>query len=180
MKKLLVIFSHGKESGPWGSKFRTLADVAKRLGAEVISIDYREHPKGVHHDQNALGEADRRVEQLLSIQLPKHDKLVLVGSSMGGYVSTNASERLGVDGLFLLAPAYYLTGYNIQNPTPRTKKTMIVHGWGDEVVPIENSIKFAKQHLCDLFLLDGDHRLNDALPKIEPLFEMFLKQVIED
>ena len=178
MNTVLVIFSHGKESGPWGEKFRDLADVAKRLGAEVISVDYREHPKGIHHDQNALGEADRRVGKLLSIPLLAHNKLVLVGSSMGGYASTVASERLKVDGLFLLAPAFYLAGYNIQDPTPHTKQTMSVHGWRDDVVPVENSIKFAQRHQCDLHLLNGDHRLNEALPKIELLFEIFLQQVM--
>ena len=179
MKNLLVVFSHGKESGPNGSKITALSNVAKRLGSEVISIDYRQNPQGTHHDQNALGEADRRVEQLLSIELPEHHKLVLVGSSMGGYASTISSERLNVNGLFLLAPAFYLTGYNIQDPKPCAKQTMVIHGWGDEIVPVENSIKFAKKHLCDLHLLDGDHRLNEALPKIEPLFELFIKQVIE-
>lgn len=178
MKSLLVIFSHGKESGPWGSKIQSLAAVAERLGGQVISIDYREHPVGIQHDQNAPGEADRRVGQLLSIEPPEHRKLVLVGSSMGGYVSTVATARLHVDGLFLLAPAFYMAGYANQDPTPRAKNTMIVHGWGDSVVPVQNSIRFAKLHQCDLHLLDGDHRLNDALPKIEALFEMFLKQVI--
>ena len=177
MNKLLVIFSHGKESGPWGKKFLALAAVAKRLGAEVISVDYREFPKGTHHDQNAQGEADRRVKQLLSIALPEHDKLVLVGSSMGGYISTVASERMNVNGLFLLAPAFYLTGYKNLNPTPDVKQTMIVHGWQDEIVPVENSIKFAKHQLCDLHLLDGDHRLNNSLLTIESLFEIFLQQV---
>lgn len=88
MQKLLVIFSHGKESGPWGSKIRALADVAERLGAQVMSVDYREHTHGTPQDQNAEGEADRRVDQLLSITLPMHSQLVLVGSSMGAYVST--------------------------------------------------------------------------------------------
>jgi len=178
MEKLLVVFSHGKESGPWGSKIRSLADVAERLGGTVISVDYKEHPVGVHHDQNALGEADRRVGQLLSIHPPEHGKLVLVGSSMGGYVSTVATARLKPDGLFLLAPAFYLTGYANQDPTPRAKRTSVIHGWIDSVVPVQNSIKFAKLHQCDLHLLDGDHRLNDAMPKIEPLFEIFLKQII--
>lgn len=178
MEKLLVVFSHGKESGPWGSKIRSLADVAERLGGTVISVDYKVHPVGVHHDQNALGEADRRVGQLLSIHLPEHGKLVLVGSSMGGYVSTVATARLKPDGLFLLAPAFYLTGYANQDPTPRAKRTSIVHSWNDTVVPVQNSIKFAKLHQCDLHLLEGDHRLNDALPKIEPIFEVFLRQII--
>lgn len=180
MKNLLVVFSHGKESGPWGSKIKALADVAERNGATVISVDYREHPIGTQHDQNALGEADRRVGQLLSIQPPEHSKLVLVGSSMAGYVSTVATARLNVDGLFLLAPAFYLNGYANQDPSPRAKQTMIIHGWSDSVVPVKNSIKFAQFHQCDLHLLDGDHRLNDALPKIEPLFDMFLRRVIAD
>jgi alpha/beta superfamily hydrolase len=180
MNNLLVVFSHGKESGPWGSKIKALAKVAEGLGAVVISIDYKEDPVGVYHDQNAAGEADRRVRQLLAIRLKDHSKLVLVGSSMGGYVSTVASARLKPDGLFLLAPAFYLSGYDDQDPAPCVKQTMIVHGWGDSVVPVENSIKFARFHQCDLHLLDGDHRLNDALPKIEPLFELFLKQVVGD
>ena len=35
-----VIFSHGKESGPWGSKITQLANEAKTLGFSVDSIDY--------------------------------------------------------------------------------------------------------------------------------------------
>ena len=35
-----VIFSHGKESGPWGSKITQLANIAKAAGCSVDSIDY--------------------------------------------------------------------------------------------------------------------------------------------
>ena len=178
MKGLLVVFSHGKESGPWGAKIKTLAAVVERLGGQVTSVDYREHPKGTPHDQNSPYEADRRVEQLLSTELPEHVKLVLVGSSMGGYVSTVTSARLRPDGLFLLAPAFYLNGYSNQDPTSLAKRTMIVHGWGDELVPVENTIKFSRLHRCDMHLIDGDHRLNDALLKIEPIFELFLQQIV--
>lgn len=77
MKNLLVVFSHGKESGPWGSKIQALAKVAERLGGDVISVDYREHPVGVHHDQNVEGEAVQtaqtsitrnRVSQIVKIE----------------------------------------------------------------------------------------------------------------
>lgn len=176
--KLLVVFSHGKNSGPWGSKIQALAAVVENLGGQVISIDYREHPKGTQHDQNSPGEAERRVGQLLSIELPKHSKLVLMGSSMGGYVSTVASAKLKADGLFLLAPAFYLPGYANQDPVPHAKQTMIVHAWNDVVVPVDNSIKFARLHSSDLHLLAGNHRLDGALPKIEPLFELFLQRLI--
>ena len=93
---------------------------------------------------------------------------------MGGYVSTVTSARLRPDGLFLLAPAFYLNGYSNQNPTSLAKRTMIVHGWGDEVVPAGNSVRFAGQQRCSLHLLDGDHRLNRAMPQIEKLFEYFV------
>ena len=162
MNDLLVVFSHGKESGPQGSKIRALMRVAEQQGACTLSVNYRECADGTAIDHDAPGEADR---------------LVLVGSSMGGYVSTVASEKLKPEGLFLLAPAFYLPGYACQDPVPRAGSTLIVHGWGDDVVPLDHSIRFARQHHCALHLLDGDHRLNAALPAIEPLFGMFLQNI---
>ena len=178
MKKLLIVFSHGKESGPLGSKIRALMKVAEGRDALVMSVNYREHPPGTVHDQDAAGEADRRVAQLLNTPLPAHRQLVLVGSSMGGYVSTLASQHLLVDGLFLMAPAFYLADYNHQQPVPRARATLVVHGWRDDIVPPVNSVQFAQRHRCELHMLDGDHRLNAALPKIVQLFELFLQNII--
>ena len=178
MKNLLVVFSHGKESGPSGSKIRALMRVAELNGARTLSVNYRVHPDGGAIDHDAPGEADRRVAQLLATPLPAHGRLVLVGSSMGGYVSTVASQHLKPDGLFLLAPAFYLPGYACQNPVPYAPSTLIVHGWGDDVVPLGNSIDFARRHRCALHLLDGDHRLNAALPVIEPLFRLYLEGIL--
>ena len=177
MHDLLVVFSHGKESGPLGSKIRLLMEVVEGLGGTAISVNYHEHSDGSAIDQNAPGEADRRVTQLLDTPLPAHQLLVLAGSSMGGYVSTVVSGSLKPDGLFLLAPAFYLDGYDCQTPTPDARHTLIVHGWGDAVVPPDNSIHFARQHCCTLHLLDGDHRLNTALPSIEPIFKIFLQGI---
>ncbi|MDQ7048472.1 MAG: hypothetical protein Q9M92_02600 [Enterobacterales bacterium] len=36
-----VIFSHGKESGPWGSKIKQLAEIAISFSFQVQSIDYQ-------------------------------------------------------------------------------------------------------------------------------------------
>ncbi|HCL11884.1 MAG TPA: alpha/beta hydrolase, partial [Alteromonas sp.] len=30
-----VIFSHGKESGPWGTKIRVLANIAEEMGCQI-------------------------------------------------------------------------------------------------------------------------------------------------
>lgn len=176
--EVLVVFSHGKESGPLGSKIRALMRVAQSQGARTLSVNYRAHPDGTPIDHDAPGEADRRVAQLLATALPAHRRLVLVGSSMGGYVSTVASEHLKPDALFLLAPAFYLPGYACQDHRPRAASTLIVHGWDDDVVPVDNSLRFARQHGCALHLLAGDHRLDAALPAIEPLFAVFLQGVL--
>ena len=178
MNKPLVVFSHGKESGPLGSKIRALMRVAELQGAQTLSVNYREFPDGTAIDHDAPGEADRRVAQLLATTLPAHGRLVLVGSSMGGYVSTVASQHLKPDALFLLAPAFYLPGYACQDPAPHATATLIVHGWGDDVVSPGNSIRFARQNRCALHLLAGDHRLNAALPAIEPLFALFLQGIL--
>lgn len=161
--KTLVIFAHGKESGPWGSKISHLADIARNLGAEVLSPDYRD-----------LSDPDARVERLLSMPIPSHDRLVLVGSSMGGYVSTVASKKLNPVGLFLMAPAFYMPGYDVQDPVPETNKVCMVFGWRDEVIPVENGIRFAQTYRSELHLLDADHRLDGVLREVGTLFKRFL------
>jgi len=62
----LAVFSHGKESVPLGTQIRALMQVAERLGAATLSVNYREHLAGVVHDQDAPGEAveDREAVQL--------------------------------------------------------------------------------------------------------------------
>ena len=167
--KSLVLFAHGKESGPWGSKIKHLAQIAERLGAKVLSPDY-----------TSLQNPDDRVRHLLALPLVPHDKLILVGSSMGGYVSTIASVRLKPAALFLMAPAFFIDGYDNQNPVSAAKRTMIVSGWQDEVIPVEHSIRFAQQQRAELHLLDSDHRLNSALPQLGHLFELFLEQVLSN
>lgn len=87
--------------------------------------------------------------------------------ALATYMSTDASQHLKPEGLFLLAPAFYLSGYVQQNLVHNAKQICAVHGWRDNVVPTVNRIRFAKRH-------HGDHRLNSALSKIEPIFESFL------
>lgn len=161
-----VYFSHGKESGPRGGKIRRLAQVAGGLGFAVESVDYTD-----------LASPDARVQRLLSSGADKAGCLVLVGSSMGGYVATVASAALRPRGLFLLAPALYVPGYAEQDPVPRADSVAIVHGWRDETIPFENSVRFARKHRAQLHLVDGDHRLMEQLDWIAVLFEAFLKDV---
>ena len=36
-----ICFSHGQESGPWGTKIRAMAEVARSSGWLVESLDYQ-------------------------------------------------------------------------------------------------------------------------------------------
>ena len=168
LHRTLVLFAHGKESGPWGSKILRLSEVARRHGAMVESPDYSD-----------LANPDARVDHLLSLDLPAHDRLVLVGSSMGGYVSTVASTVLKPDGLFLMAPAFYLPGYEVQAPVSAATQTSVVFGWQDEVIPVEHGIRFAQMQQIELHLLDADHRLSGVLDALGNQFDIFLRNVID-
>ncbi|WP_429886524.1 alpha/beta fold hydrolase [Geoalkalibacter halelectricus] len=159
-----VVFAHGKESGPWGSKILALAEIARACGYGVLSPDYSDLP-----------DAESRVARLLDLVPENPGELILVGSSMGGYVSLAASRILKPQGLFLLAPAVGLPGYGDPDPVPIAERSLIVHAWQDEIVPAANVIDFSNRHRIELHLLNSDHRLISVLPTICLLFRNFLR-----
>lgn len=161
-------FSHGKESGPWGTKIKRLAKIAENRGCGVESIDYTD-----------TMDPDLRAERLLGVLAKEQDEFVLVGSSMGGYVSLVASQEVHAAAIFLMAPALYIPGFERQAYRSRCSHIEIVHGWSDDVIPVENSIKYAKQADCTLHLISGDHPLNSSLEVVAGLFDKFLEQVID-
>jgi len=161
-----VVFSHGQESGPWGTKIRAMAKCAKNLGCNVDSVDYQD-----------IADPTERVRKLVCECAHIDDKLILVGSSMGGHVATAAAEESGAAGLFALAPAYYMPGYEALTPLPPKIPICIVHGWHDDIVPAENSIRFAQACGATLHLVDGDHRLTANLDEISEYLTYFIKQI---
>jgi pimeloyl-ACP methyl ester carboxylesterase len=158
-----VVFSHGKESGPWGSKITAMAAVVRDLNVAVESVDYR-----------GLDDPGDRVLKLLGLRREFKEPVVLVGSSMGAHVSAAAASRLRPRGLFLLAPAFYMAGYEQYTPQDVSCPTAIVHGWHDVIVPVENSIRWAREHHATLHVLDSDHRLEDQIEAICVLLRAFL------
>lgn len=163
MARGLVHFMHGKESGPGGSKITALSRVARSRNWDVASLDY-----------SHTVDPRARLEQLLGACADARQKLILVGSSMGGWVAAEAAERLDAHAVFLLAPALHLPAYPSQEPRGPDKRTEIVHGWVDDVIPCEHSIRFARQRGCTLHLVQGDHRLNSQIPLLCELFDAFL------
>jgi pimeloyl-ACP methyl ester carboxylesterase len=161
-----VVFSHGKESGPWGSKIAAMAAMARDLGRAVESVDYQ-----------GMDDPRARVEKLVVLASSLAPPPVLVGSSLGGYVSAAAQPRVQACGLFLLAPAFYMPGLEAYTPQTVTCPVAIVHGWHDEIVPVANSIRWAREHRAALHLLDSDHRLQDQIDAIVQLLRDFLGTV---
>ena len=164
----LAIFAHGKESGPWGGKIKYLAHVATLRGYRAVSVDYTD-----------MLSADDRVRRLLETDFGEYDRLVLAGSSMGAYVSTLASKYLRPAGLFLLAPAFGLPGYNVQKPVPYAQQTAVVMGWQDDVIPLENVASFAREHSAEYHVFADGHRLLNVLPEIGGIFDRFLERILE-
>ena len=160
-----VVFSHGQESGPWGTKIRSMAEAARSLGCQADSVDYQ-----------GIADPSQRVEKLVRECARIDDRLILVGSSMGGHVATAAAIEVGAIGLFVLAPAYYMEGFEGLTPAPPPIPICIVHGWHDDIVPAENSIRFAGSCGATLHLVDGDHRLTANIDEINEYLTYFIKK----
>ena len=161
-----VYFSHGQESGPWGTKIQAMAEAVRGMGCRAESVDYQ-----------GIADPTERVEKLIAECQDLKESLVLVGSSMGGHVATAAAAPLKAIGLFVLAPAYYIGEYEHLTPPAPDMPISIVHGWRDDVVPPENSIRFAAGCRATLHLVDGDHRLTENIDEIIQYLGTFIRNL---
>jgi len=161
-----VILSHGKESSPQSTKILRLKERVIEYGHEVEVPDYREIPS-----------PEDRAAHLLEHLNDKEIPTILVGSSMGAYISLVASARCEapIRGLFLMAPAFYLSGYEVQNLNVPDCPVEIIHGWQDDVVPFQNAIRFSGEAKCRLLMVNDNHRLSNSIEEIDGRFVRFLK-----
>lgn len=167
-----VVFSHGKESGPHGRKILALMAAAEESGLDVTSVDYR-----------SCANANERVvllhETMRQIDVPS-GHIILVGSSMGGYVSTVIASEFSVAGLFLMAPALWMPTeeYTIQSYSPQTMNIEITHGFQDDIVPFEKSVRFATENTGTiLHLVHDDHRLSASHNFLAYQFKRFIERM---
>ncbi|MDE0680633.1 MAG: alpha/beta fold hydrolase [Gammaproteobacteria bacterium] len=161
-QRRIVLFSHGQESGPWGTKITALAQDARDAGLDVDSIDYRGMPNPAE-----------RAAKLVARMRESDDEILLVGSSMGGYVAVAAAQRQPAAGLFLMAPALAVPDWPPLEDTVDAP-AFVVHGWEDDIVPPQWSIEFARANKARLHLLRAGHSLTEALEEIRGLFRLFL------
>lgn len=164
-----VVFSHGHLSSPQSHKIQVLVPRAEALGFETEAIDYRDLR------DDPFARVDRLCSHIEALDQPP----VLVGSSLGGLVSMAAAERHEVAGLFLMAPALFMED-RVPNLSvreayaPKTRHVHVVHGWHDEIIEYEKSLRFAAAFKAPLHLLPADHGLEGAVDQIGLLLEDFL------
>ncbi len=163
-----VILSHGMESGPNATKVTRLAAVAESLGFTTERPD----------DQGIFDPVTRLQRLLAKIELAPRP-LILVGSSLGAYVSGLASLQTEIDGLYLLAPPTRSRGVHPALDM-RARHIAMVHGWRDELIAPEEVYELALRLRAPLKFYDSDHRLGDVVPEIERDFAGFLSKFSEE
>ena len=143
-----------------------MAEAVRALGCRAESVDYQ-----------GIADPTERVDKLVAECADVREPLLLVGSSMGGHVATAAAESVGAAGLFVLAPAFFMPGFESLTPSAPDMPISIVHGWRDDVVPVENSIRFAEACRANLHILDAGHRLTECIDDINELLTRFIESL---
>ena len=162
-----VILSHGLESGPQATKVTALARVAREQGWGSIRPDYLDLDATRDPLQISL-----RIGRALE-QTPCDGRVVFGGSSMGAYTSGLASLTRACDGLFLIALPVAIEGYPQVFDAARVP-TVLVHGWRDELCPVDDAIAFARARGDTLHLVDDTHPLADHVEYCAEAFRQLL------
>ena len=146
-----LLFLHGLESGPHGSKYnalRSLPDI------QLVSPDFR-----------GLQTVQERFERVLAVTEGMRD-VVVVGSSFGGLMAALLADACPerVAGYVLCAPAFHRAEAAGIQRVP--EHVHVIHGSGDTVVPIEASRDFCRRFGGTLEEVDDDHRLGRSVDSI--------------
>lgn len=167
-----VILSHGSGSSPQATKVSALAAQAEALGWSTQRPDYS--------TDDARGHADcvaPRISRLRATIEALDEPPVLVGSSMGAFVSGLVSLDVPVAALLLLAAPSEIPGYARQFDVRPDVSALLIHGWRDEVCPLNGIYAFAARRKLPLLIVDDDHRLGSSMDAISAQFRVLLDQL---
>ena len=138
MKKIL--FLHGLESQPGGSKPRFL----KEKGYHVLNPNL---PKSSFEESIKIAQD----------QVDSEEPDIIVGSSRGGAVAMCLDPRDAK--LVLIAPAWKNFTHSQDKEVPST--SMILHSMLDDVVDYEDSVELSTSTGAYLMEVGESHRMND-------------------
>jgi pimeloyl-ACP methyl ester carboxylesterase len=166
-----VVLSHGMGSSPQATKVSALAAVADAHGWRTLRPDYRDLDM-----QGLAAAAAPRLARLIEA-IPGDGPCVLVGSSFGAFISGLASLQRPVGGLFLLATPPLIPDYAHPFAMREGVPACFVHGWRDDLCPVEAVFNIARPYRAELLLLDDDHRLSAKVEIIATCFDRFLARL---
>ena len=169
-----IILSHGSDSSPDATKVSTLAAMAESLGWRTQRPDYRDDDARGH-----AGSVAPQVARLRAVIEALDAPPLLVGSSMGAFVSGLVSLDVPVAGLLLLATPSEIPGYALKFDVRPDVPTLLIHGWRDEVCPLEGVYAFAAGRRLPLQMVDDDHRLGASMDTIAAQFRLMLDQLAD-
>jgi predicted alpha/beta-hydrolase family hydrolase len=167
-----IILSHGSDSSPDATKVSVLAALAESLGWRTQRPDY-----GSDDARGHAGSVAPRIARLRATIEALDVPPLLVGSSMGAFVSGLVSLDVPVAGLLLLATPSEIPGYARQLDLRAGVPTLLIHGWRDEVCPLPGVHGFAAERRLPLLVLDDDHRLGASMDAIAAQFRLMLDQL---
>jgi len=149
----LRMFIHGLESNNQGTK----------------AVYFRKQFPGML-TPNFPGSLDDRMASLRALLSGKSD-ILLVGSSFGGLMASMFAmeKEQSMKRLILLAPAINLMEFSPYRERKLSIPVHLYHGRQDEVIPIEDVRKVARQVFSDLTFhaVEDDHYLHKTFEKIE-------------
>jgi predicted alpha/beta-hydrolase family hydrolase len=167
-----IILSHGLNADPDATKVSLLAAQAEAQGWQTQRPDYRDDDaRGID------GCVSPRIARLRATIEAMPTPPLLVGSSMGAFVSGLASLDVPVLGLLLLATPSTIPGYARAFDLRSGVPTMLIHGWRDDVCQPAGVQMLAAQRRLPLLMLDDDHRLGASMDAISLQFQRLLDQL---
>ena len=144
-----ILFFHGLESGPHGTKYRRLSE-----HFDVVAYDF----EGMYDIYDRLKKAEKKTRGM--------SDLVVVGSSFGGLLAAllYARHPQRFRSYVLMAPALHrdIAG----EITAMPDDAQVIHGLRDDVVPIEEVRAVCAEHGLSITEVDDEHPLHESLDRM--------------
>lgn len=134
-----VLFCHGKEGSPQGTKAKMLKDNFRIPVVPTLTNSY---------------DIKDFLDDLILVESLAHGADVLVGSSRGGALLCQAKTKARK---VLIAPAWK----KFSVLPCLTKNDIIIHSKADDMVPYEDSVWLANKFGCRLIECGDNHRMSD-------------------
>ncbi len=161
MTKTTLVFLHGLESGPHGSKYHALLELDPALIAP---------------DCSGIDDLEARLA-VIEASLAGVERMVIVGSSFGGLAALLFAQRepnrSRVAACLLCAPAFSLPETADICWVP--ERTVVLHGTEDDIVPFRASEEFCGPRGIELVAVKDDHRLSQSRERMLELAGKLLR-----